>query len=220
MKRIVSVAAVFVLLTTLVWVGSAWTGDLMEPPKEKCCPCFYVNWTGPKTTFGNRVCFKEENNQEVTATTDGGQPKQRLRCGTFCTEPVCFEVTVTRFITETRTKTVRIGRKVIQVPYTVKVPIQETIQVCIPRLEGKWCGVDPCKYTTWSICHENEIKVIGGGTTVGNRFYGKVYITGLPGCVGTYKLYGERNCNTADGGDGIDCLDGIDENCDRTCGPL
>jgi hypothetical protein len=212
MKRYVSVAAVFFVLVTLVCVGSAWTG-IAPPPQEKCCPCFYVEWTGLRTEFGQQICFREEVG---TAFDGSGDYRQRLRCGTFCTEPVCIEVAVTRYVTETRVKTVSWWGRTYEVLYTVKVPVQELVRVEIPRLEGEWCGVDPCKYTTWKIRHENEVSVIGGGTTVGDRFYGKIYVRGLPGCDGTYKLYGERNCEEpCEDGDGGDVSD-----CDvRDCGP-
>ena len=211
MKRYVSVAAVFFALVTLVWVGSAWTGITPPPMQEVCCPCFYVEWTGPKTQFGQQICFRED---VETVFDGGGDYRQRLRCGTFCTEPVCIEVAVTRYVTETRVKTVWWWGKSYEVTYTVKVPVQELVLVEIPRLEGEWCGVDPCKYTTWKIRHENEVSVIGGGTTVGNRFYGKIYVRGLPGCDGVYKLYGERNCEEPCDDDG-DVTDGDG----RDCGP-
>jgi hypothetical protein len=206
MRRYCGVAAVFVVLTTVVWVGSAWTGDPPSPEPEACCPCFYVESTGYKTSFGQRWCFLEET--YTGFQLDGeSETYRRLRCGTICIEPVTVECTVTRYVAERRVKTVWWGWKQYEVEYTVYVPVQEIRVVQIPRLQGEWCGVDPCKYTTWKIRHENEIKVIGGGTTVGNNLYGKIAIYGLPGCSGVYKLRGERFCNgQTDGADGIDCV--------------
>lgn len=220
MRRYCGVAAVFVVLTTVVWVGSAWTGDPPSPEPEACCPCFYVESTGYKTTFGHRWCFLEET---LTGFEFDGESKsktyRRLRCGTICIEPVTVECTVTRYVAERRVKTVWWGWKQYEVEYTVYVPYQELQLVKIPRLQGEWCGVDPCKYTTWKIRHENEISVVGGGTTVGGNLYGKIWIDGLPGCDGVYKLRGERQCNgQTDGGDGIDCIVDLCDTCDRIDG--
>ncbi len=222
MRRFFAVTSVFLFLVTVVWVGSAFTGG--SPMPEACCPCFYVESTGPTTSFGQRWCFLEQAKVPVAfdGQTDGGTGGYgRLRCGIICIEPVTVECTVTKFVAERRVKTVWWGWKRYEVEYTVYVPVQEIQLVEIPRLQGEWCGVDPCKYTTWKIRHENEISVVGGGTTVGGNLYGKIWIKGLPGCGGVYKLRGERQCNGQTDGGGSDCgpnlcidicdtIDGID----------
>jgi hypothetical protein len=193
MTRVLSVTAV--LLSTLVGVSNVWAGGSEPEPMEPiCCPCFYVDWTGGKTEFGGRLCFELDN----VPTFEGGMmgmsplPRKRLLCGEFYTDPVLVQCTVIRYIVEQRVKTVWWWGKQYEVTYNVYIPVQEQVQVEIPPLEGKWCGIDPCRYTTWKIDYRvNGTRVYGAGTTVGDNLYGKIYITGLP-CGGIFKLNGYR----------------------------
>ncbi len=193
MTRILSVAVV--LVSTFVCVGNAWAGGSPPEPMEPiCCPCFYVDWTGGKTEFGGRLCFVLDNVPTFEGGTMGMDRfgRKRLLCGEFYTDPVLVQCTVTRIIVEKRVKTVRWWGREYEVAYNVYVPVQEQVEVEIPPLEGKWCGIDPCRYTTWKIdCRTDGIRVIGAGTTVGDSLYGKVKILGLP-CGGIFKLEGYR----------------------------